>query len=242
MWYTRGNGIEYTSSTDGINWSEGILVMPDESYGNWDERTRPKAIYYDGTTYTLFYQGVDSEGWFQGGVVEFTDSRTQYIRQRSEPILPRDEQGSTPIIAIDETKTLIQVENHQAFSQGEYILLLGASGYWEANQILSKLDEDWLELSEPIQGNPTYLRSYMFSKVYPRHVWKEGNTWHILGTCFDQARGIASTGIEFTFKASGNSLDTLVWDKFLPPPFGIPNSEPDQWNSLSIENPTVVEF
>ena len=135
------------------------------------------------------------------------------------------------------------VDKTNNFQKGQVILVLNDKAEWMANKILDIKNSKTILLESDIQfhGN-LYLRSYQYSKVYPTHVSKKNEKWFILGTCFDQHKGIASSGIEFTCTAQGDTLDSLKWDKFTVPLFGIPSNKPNDWNSISIENASLIKI
>jgi hypothetical protein len=243
LWIGGSEGIYYLSSTDCVSWTTPLLVIANDTSNAsaWDRLVAPKAAYRDESGYTLFYQGVDQNGWFQGGVASFTNPLGTYHKYAGNPVLPRDVEGSARIVFLAEDGRTAQVQSALGFSEGQKVLILSDTGDWLANEIVAIRVGETLELDRAITlGGNLYVRSYQYSKVYPTQVWRAGGTWHVLGTCFDQHRGIASTGIEFTCKASGVTLDDLRWDRFAVPPFGVPAPHDGRWNSLSIENPTFV--
>ena len=244
MWVARDGGMYYSKSEDGLLWTDGLLVMEDSLADElqWDRIVVPKYVMRDGQGFILFYQGVDADGWFQGGVARFQNPAGEYIRDINNPILKRDVYGSLKIYLAGDSRRIAysEIGQNHSFENGQYVLVLGDNKEWITNQIIEISPSGKIVFANDVNiDGHIYVRSYQYSKVYPTHAVKDVGGWQILGTCFDQHRGITSSGIEFTCISKGPDFDSLEWIKLLPPPLGVPDGV--SWDGTSIENPSVLK-
>lgn len=105
MYYgANGNAYPYdrwkvgiARSSDPVNWIKDINnpVFEGSADGSWDDKyVLPFAIEFDGTEYTMWYNGRQASGHYQVGRAISTDGVTNWVRDTGNPLIPNGPYGS----------------------------------------------------------------------------------------------------------------------------------------------------
>jgi|GEM_PF-3580883 hypothetical protein len=249
LWGLKKNtsGVTYYHSVDGIAWLEGAKVLEIGEPGSWDaKKITPQAIYLEADTWYLFYEGRDPHNFMQGGVAMAATPEGPYERSPDNPIIRREAHANQALGRnAAEGERSLDVADASVFSPGQPVVVFDATGRWEFNRIEAIPDPQTILVETPLrQPYATALRgsvrSWAWAKVYPTVVWKEGNVWKMICTCFDAYKDIYSGVCEATGLISGSSLSDLAWDYALSPVLPMGSSLDKDWDHASRENMSVV--
>ena len=137
-------------SSDPINWTKDINnpVFEGSADGSWDDKhVAPFAIEFDGTEYTMWYNGRQSGGHYQVGRAVSTDGVTNWVRDTGNPLIPNGSYGSWDYWELIGTSICQVGDLVEIFYTGA-----GGNGAWNIGLATSSDGDNFTKYS----GNPIF--------------------------------------------------------------------------------------